>query len=205
MALKAKEVRVEISLNKKIMISKNYEKTRCNWPRILENIRSNIDELPGQAKSLYQEGDFQKLRRRMSDQMKKLTKEGAIITNEELKEIVERIREMESRYSGQAGDHPKDKVISKKLCKRGHSGVPVAQKEIEKEIEAVVKRRMLDDDHREGAIEVPAENPSSSEEDEPVLVQAPPSGQGEHRTRKNIGIKDGQMHGQVFIHVIFEK
>ncbi|XP_071122991.1 uncharacterized protein [Mytilus edulis] len=111
----------------------------------------------------------------MSDQMKKLTKDGAIITNEELKEIVERIREMESRYSGQAGDHPKDKeVISKKLCKRGHSGVPIAQKEIEKEIEAVVKRRMLDDDHREAAIEVPAENPSSSEEDEPPLVQAQP-------------------------------
>ncbi|CAG2190809.1 unnamed protein product [Mytilus edulis] len=161
MALKAKEVRVEVSLNEKIMIAKNYEKTRCNWPRILENIRSNIDELPGQAKSLYQEGDFQKLRRRMSDQMKKLTKEGAIITNEELKEIVERIREMESRYSGQAGDHPKDKeIISKKLCK--------------KEIEAVVKRRMLDDDHREGAIQVPEENPSSSDDDEPPLVQGPP-------------------------------
>ncbi|CAC5379109.1 unnamed protein product [Mytilus coruscus] len=54
-------------------------------------------------------GGFQKLRQRMSDQIKKLTEDGATIVNDELKNIVVKIKKMETGYSGQAGNHSKDK------------------------------------------------------------------------------------------------
>lgn len=107
---------VDVSITEQILILQSYSANRCNWPVVLADVKKGIEMLPEAAQTLYKEGAFHKLKRRMSDQVKKLRKEGACGGNEELVGLAEEIKTNDTRYSQK--HHPAVKrQLAKKVCK----------------------------------------------------------------------------------------
>ncbi|XP_062579118.1 uncharacterized protein LOC134241038 [Saccostrea cucullata] len=96
----SKRSHVEVSVEELLMIFRSYLIHKCNWPLILADIRSNINFLPENARTLYMEGAFEKLKRRMSDQVRRYMKDDSVkIENPELLSIVTTLRASDKRYS----------------------------------------------------------------------------------------------------------
>ena len=81
-------------------------KSRCSWPIIVEDMKKNAFKLPPTAKHLYETEGYQKLKRRLSDQLKKWTKDGVAVVDPKLEVLVNEVRKMEARYSSGQMTHP---------------------------------------------------------------------------------------------------
>lgn len=111
-----RKTHVEASVEEQLLILRQYVDNRSNWPLILQHVRHNLDKLPIPAANLYRTEDFSKLKRRMSGQVKKLTKEGFTTNNQEMSQLIFEINLMERRYSPAPGTHPmKRKELSSKV------------------------------------------------------------------------------------------
>ncbi|XP_061190421.1 tropomyosin-1, isoforms 33/34-like [Saccostrea echinata] len=104
-----KRSHVEVSTQEQILILRSYSKNRSNWPKIYKEVKTAVQEnLPAKVQVLYAEKPYDKIKRRMADQVQKLThKSGGFIVNEELKSLVMSIKGNDSRYSTK--EHPNER------------------------------------------------------------------------------------------------
>ncbi|CAG2255448.1 unnamed protein product [Mytilus edulis] len=130
MATPTRKSHTEVSFMEQLIIFRAYTKSRCNWSLVLDEVKRQRDKLPQAAMELYACTEGQKLKRRMADQVRKLTKDGMTICNPELKRLVEEVRAMDSRYS-QKSDPASKRANLKRLN---------VSKEVEREVEREVAR-----------------------------------------------------------------
>ena len=109
----ASRTHVEVTPQELFSIVKAYSSNRGNWVAVLQAVKKDFDDFPAAAKELYDNGKFEKLKRRMADQVKKATKEGFTTKNQELRDIISSIKERESRYSTKG--HPAEKRKANKV------------------------------------------------------------------------------------------
>lgn len=108
-----KRTHVEISVEEQLLIVKGYVKNRCNWPSVYADVKQAIDRLPEKCQALYKDGPFEKVKRRMSDQITKLSsKDPLSIQNEELRQFIAEIRTYDRRYTKKG--HPNEKKLKAK-------------------------------------------------------------------------------------------
>lgn len=115
----SKKTHVEVSLEEQIQILKGYTLNPCNWSIILQMVKENAFLLPANAAKLYREEEYAKLKRRMSDQVRKVTKEDFKTNSVELSNLITEVKLKESRYSGRKGSHPLDRKevhLGKQVC-----------------------------------------------------------------------------------------
>ncbi|CAG2196716.1 unnamed protein product [Mytilus edulis] len=75
-----------------MLILKSYAKNKCNWQAVYADVLKDLQKLPDRAKALYSEAKFDKIRRRMSDQISKLvTKDPALIQSIEIKQLISQV------------------------------------------------------------------------------------------------------------------
>lgn len=115
MATPTRKSHTEVSFMEQLIIFRAYTKSRCNWSLVLDEVKRQRDKLPQAAMELYASTEGQKLKRRMADQVRKLTKDGMTICNPELKRLVEEVRAMDSRYS-QKSDPASKRANLKRVC-----------------------------------------------------------------------------------------
>ncbi|VDI73809.1 Hypothetical predicted protein [Mytilus galloprovincialis] len=188
MATPTRKSHTEVSFMEQLIIFRAYTKSRCNWSLVLDEVKRQRDKLPQAAMELYASTEGQKLKRRMADQVRKLTKDGMTICNPELKRLVEEVRAMDSRYS-QKSDPASKRANLKRLN---------VSKEVEREVEREVARMSTplqqddtQDDGQEDQVEEPQQEPQPSglanrftaipiadDEDEEEAVQPPPKKKG---------------------------
>ncbi|CAC5370974.1 unnamed protein product [Mytilus coruscus] len=157
MATPTRKSHTEVSFIEQLIIFRAYTKTRCNWSLVLEEVKRQRDKLPQAAMELYGCTEGQKLKRRMTDQVRKLTKDGMTICNPELKRLVEEVRAMDSRYS-QKSDPASKRANLKRLN---------ASKEVEREVANIVARLstpLEQDDAQEDQVEEPQESQEEPQE-----------------------------------------
>lgn len=83
-----------------MLILKSYAKNKCNWQAVYADVLKDLQKLPDRAKALYSEAKFDKIRRRMSDQISKLvTKDPALIQSIEIKQLISQVKDSEGRFS----------------------------------------------------------------------------------------------------------
>lgn len=99
MATKQQRSHVEVSDQEISLILDLYAQFGANWGEIHREMRKFVDKLPPPAKNLYEAGKFDKVRRRMADQIKKATKDGFVTKNPNLKETIENIKLNNQRYA----------------------------------------------------------------------------------------------------------
>ncbi|CAG2196714.1 unnamed protein product [Mytilus edulis] len=91
---------VEVSIEEQMLILKSYAKNKCNWQAVYADVLKDLQKLPDRAKALYSEAKFDKIRRRMSDQISKLvTKDPALIQSIEIKQLISQVKDSEGRFS----------------------------------------------------------------------------------------------------------
>ncbi|CAG2196712.1 unnamed protein product [Mytilus edulis] len=107
---------VEVSIEEQMLILKSYAKNKCNWQAVYADVLKDLQKLPDRAKALYSEAKFDKIRRRMSDQISKLvTKDPALIQSIEIKQLISQVKDSEGRFSTKK--HPLErKAISKQVA-----------------------------------------------------------------------------------------
>ncbi|CAG2252337.1 unnamed protein product [Mytilus edulis] len=153
MATPTRKSHTEVSFMEQLIIFRAYTKSRCNWSLVLDEVKRQRDKLPQAAMELYACTEGQKLKRRMADQVRKLTKDGMTICNPELKRLVEEVRAMDSRYS-QKSDPASKRANLKRLN---------ASKEVEREVARIstpLEQDDTQDDGQEDQVEEPQESRS---------------------------------------------
>ena len=103
---------VEISNQESKLILRSYLKHSNNWMAIRNDIRKQVDLLPPVARNLHESGQFTKVKRRMSDQIKKLENQSYVPKCEEVRRMVAEIKLRNQRYLTK--EHPKQKGILQK-------------------------------------------------------------------------------------------
>ncbi|VDI12942.1 Hypothetical predicted protein [Mytilus galloprovincialis] len=116
-----KRTHVEISVEEQLLIVKGYVKNRCNWPSVYADVKQAIHRLPEKCQALYKDGPFEKVKRRMSDQITKLSsKDPLSIQNEELRQLIAEIRTNDRRYTKKG--HPNEKKLKHVKAKHQRKG-----------------------------------------------------------------------------------
>ncbi|VDI45214.1 Hypothetical predicted protein [Mytilus galloprovincialis] len=83
---------VEVSIEEQMLILRAMPKNKCNWQAVYADVLKDLQKLPDRAKALYSEAKFDKIRRRMSDQISKLvTKDPALIQSIEIKQLISQV------------------------------------------------------------------------------------------------------------------
>ena len=81
---------------------KSYCKNDCNWPEVYKEVKLAVvkENLAENIQQLYTEKPYEKIKRRMADQVQKLIqKMDEYIESEELRTLVVCIKEKRARYS----------------------------------------------------------------------------------------------------------
>ena len=87
-----KRSHVEVSQLEISLILESYVKNSSNCVAIQSDLRRNLHLLQPAARDLYENGKYDKVKRRMSDQVKKATKEGFVPLNDEVNKYIEEIK-----------------------------------------------------------------------------------------------------------------
>ena len=108
---------MEVSVKEQILILKSYCKNDCNWPEVYKEVKLAVvkENLTENIQQLYTEKPYEKLKRRMADQVQKLIQKmnAEYIESEELRTLVVCIKEKRARYS--AKGHPTSRRIKVNL------------------------------------------------------------------------------------------
>ena len=108
-----KRSHLEVLVKEQILILKNC-KNDCNWPDVYKEVKLAVvqENLAENVRQLYTEKSYERIKRRMADQVQKLIqKMNEYIESEET--LVVCIKEKRARYS--AKGHPSSRKIKVKL------------------------------------------------------------------------------------------
>lgn len=97
---------IDISLIELTAIVKGYRQFGNNWGSVLADVKNSAN-LPMAAAQLYQDGKIEKLKRRMSDQIKKVSRDSYVPANNEIATMIQEIKQNNTRY--QQKGHPLEK------------------------------------------------------------------------------------------------
>ena len=74
---------VEVSVKEQILILKSYCKNDCNWPEVYKEVKLAVvkEILAENIQQLYSEKPYEKIKRRMAEQVKKIYKKWTSISS----------------------------------------------------------------------------------------------------------------------------
>ncbi|CAC5421822.1 unnamed protein product [Mytilus coruscus] len=97
---------IDISQIELTAIVKGYRQFGNNWGSVLADVKNSAN-LPMAAAQLYKDGKMEKLKRRMSDQIKKVPRDSYVPANDEIATLIQEIKQNNTRY--QQKGHPLEK------------------------------------------------------------------------------------------------
>ena len=100
---------LEVLVKEQILILKSFCKNDCDWPEVYKEVKLAVvkEILAENVQKLYSEKPYEKIKRRMADQVQKLIqKMDEYIESEELRAFVVCIKEKKARQVRKATQHP---------------------------------------------------------------------------------------------------
>ncbi|XP_076071893.1 uncharacterized protein LOC143043493 isoform X1 [Mytilus galloprovincialis] len=107
--LMKKKKSVFLSEKEVLLLLKAYQAFPCSWDKIIDHMKQNSNSLPEDAKKLYCEATVKQLRSRLSTKFGKLlTSSTEKISNDQIKDEILKVKEMEEKLKKKAeGTRPR--------------------------------------------------------------------------------------------------